>query len=300
MESSSVGQLGSRRTIGLARQLVTHHPLGVVGMGVIGFMILVAILAPVIAPHDPYVTDVAHRLEAPSLEHPFGTDHIGRDVLSRVIYGARISILVGLGAVALGAVVGTAFGVVAGYKGRYTETLVMRTIDILMAFPTILLAIVIVAFFGSSLVNVVIAVAVTRVPAFTRLAHAMTLSMKETELVEAARALGASDFRIGLRHILPNMLAPVVVLATLEVSVAILIEASLGFLGLSVQPPIPTWGSIIQDGRGVLDRAFWVANSAGACVFLLVIAVNVFGDALRDFFDPRSSGGRRLGRIETA
>lgn len=281
------------RSLNFMGRVARQHPLGMGGLAVVVIMILVAVLAPLIAPHDPYATDVPNRLSGPSATHLLGTDQIGRDVLSRVIYGARVSLLVGLLSVALSAIVGTAFGITAGYRGRYFEMLTMRGIDVLMAFPTILLAIVIVAFFGSSLLNVIIAIAITRIPAFTRVAHAMTLSIKERELVEAARSIGASELRIGFRHILPNTAAPVVVIASLEVSVAILIEASLGFLGLSVQAPTATWGSIIQDGRGVLDRAPWVANSAGAFIFLLVIAINLMGDGLRDFLDPRAESARR-------
>lgn len=282
-----------RRSLGIVGNMAREHPLGFAGFVVVLLMVIVAIFAPGIAPHSPYATDVPHRLSGPSAGHLLGTDQIGRDVLSRVIYGARISILVGLLSVSLGAVVGTTFGITAGYRGRYFEMLIMRGIDVLMAFPTILLAIVIVAFFGSSLLNVIVAIAITRIPTFTRITHAMTLSIKETELVEAARSIGANHLRVGFRHILPNALAPVVVIASLEVSVAILIEASLGFLGLSVQAPTATWGSIIQDGRGVLDRAPWIANSAGAFIFLLVIAINLMGDGLRDFLDPRAESARR-------
>jgi peptide/nickel transport system permease protein len=268
---------------------VFRRPLIAAAAVVVLAMIAVAIFAPLLAPYNPFTTDVRLRLAAPSAQHLLGTDQIGRDVLSRVIYGSRISIVVGLLAVGAALVVGTAVGVFAGYRGRWVELGTMRGIDILMSYPTILLAILIVAFFGTSLTNVIAAIAVTRVPSFARVAHGMTLSIKEKEFVDAARLLGASDFSIGVRHILPNMLAPLVVVATLEVAVAILIEASLGYLGLSVQAPTPTWGSIIQDGRGVLDRAAWVANSAGVMIFLLVMAINLLGDGLRDALDPRSN-----------
>ena len=280
-------------SVGRIGLIVRAHPLGVVGLIIVVLMLLVALLAPILAPYDPFATDVRSRLQPPSAAHWFGTDQIGRDILSRVIYGARVSVLVGILSVLVATILGTAIGIVAAYYGRGVELLAMRGIDILLAYPTVLLAILIVAFFGTSLQNVVAAIAITRIPSFARVAHGLTLSIKEKEFVEAARALGTSDLRIGLRHILPNVLAPVVVQATLQVAVSIIIESTLGYLGLSVPAPTPTWGSIIQDGRGVLDRAPWVANSAGAMIFLLVIAINLLGDGLRDFLDPRAVSSRR-------
>jgi ABC-type dipeptide/oligopeptide/nickel transport system permease subunit len=286
-----------RHTVGLGqvRRLVHDYPLGVVGLLIVLSFALVALFAPLLAPYDPFATEVRSRLQPPSPAHWLGTDQIGRDILSRLIYGARVSVLVGILSVLAAAVVGTAVGLMAGYYGRGVELLTMRGIDILLAYPTVLLAILIVAFFGTSLLNVVIAIAITRIPSFARVAHGLTLSIKEKEFVEAARALGTSDLGIGVRHILPNLLAPVIVQATLQVAVSIIIEATLGYLGLSVPPPTPTWGSIIQDGRGVLDRAPWIANSAGAMIFLLVIAINMLGDGLRDYLDPRAVSGRRRG-----
>jgi ABC-type dipeptide/oligopeptide/nickel transport system permease subunit len=281
--------------LGQVRRLVHDHPLGLVGLVIVLTFAVVALFAPLLAPYDPFATEVRSRLQPPSPTHWLGTDQIGRDILSRVIYGARVSVLVGILSVLAAAVVGTAVGLMAGYYGRGVELLTMRGIDILLAYPTVLLAILIVAFFGTSLVNVVAAIAITRIPSFARVAHGLTLSIKEKEFVEAARALGTSDLGIGVRHILPNLLAPVIVQATLQVAVSIIIEATLGYLGLSVPPPTPTWGSIIQDGRGVLDRAPWIANSAGAMIFLLVIAINMLGDGLRDYLDPRAVSGRRRG-----
>ena len=283
--------------VGSFKRIVAAHPLGFVGAIVVLLIVLMAAFAPLLAPHDPFATDVRNRLQAPSAAHWLGTDQIGRDVLSRVICGARISVVVGILSVLVATVIGTALGVAAAYYGRQVELLAMRGMDILLAYPTILLAILIVAFFGTSLTNVVAAIAITRIPSFARVAHGLTLSIKEKEFVEAARALGTTDLGIGVRHILPNILAPVVVQATLQVAVSIIIEASLGYLGLSVQPPTPTWGSIIQDGRGVLDRAPWVANSAGAMIFLLVIAINLMGDGLRDFLDPRAVSSRRVTNV---
>ena len=281
--------------VGQLRRLVHDHPLGVVGLLIVLSFALIALFAPLLAPYDPFATEVRSRLRPPSPTHWLGTDQIGRDILSRVIYGARVSVLVGILSVLAAAVLGTAVGLMAGYYGRGVELLTMRGIDILLAYPTVLLAILIVAFFGTSLLNVVVAIAITRIPSFARVAHGLTLSIKEKEFVEAARALGTSDLGIGVRHILPNLLAPVIVQATLQVAVSIIIEATLGYLGLSVPPPTPTWGSIIQDGRGVLDRAPWIANSAGAMIFLLVIAINMLGDGLRDYLDPRAVSGRRRG-----
>lgn len=300
--STSISELSAKQTgrtslLTLAGQflgrIIRNHPLGFAGFLVVLTMVMMAAFAPVIAPHDPYTTNVRNRLSSPSREHVFGTDNVGRDVFSRMVFGARISLVVGLGAVALASLIGMTTGIVAGYFGGTTESLLMRLIDMLLAFPTILLAIMIVAFFGASLLNVIIAITITRIPAFARVAHSMTLSLKNTEMVEAARVLGASHLRITGLHMVPNLLAPVVVLATLEVSVAILIETSLGFLGLSIGAPTPTWGAIIQDGRGVLLRAPWIANTAGAMIFLLIIAINVMGDGLRDFLDPRAISARR-------
>ena len=284
-----------RRALGLSGlgRLLREHPLGLVGLVVVLGMAAMALFAPLLAPYDPFATEVRSRLQPPSAAHWLGTDQIGRDILSRVIYGARVSVVVGILSVLVATVLGTALGIPAGYYGRRVELLTMRGMDILLAYPTVLLAILIVAFFGTSLANVVVAIAITRIPSFARVAHGLTLSIKEKEFVEAARALGTSDLGIGVRHILPNLLAPVIVQATLQVAVSILIEATLGYLGLSVPPPTPTWGSIIQDGRGVLDRAPWIANSAGAMIFLLVIAINLLGDGLRDFLDPRAVSGRR-------
>jgi ABC-type dipeptide/oligopeptide/nickel transport system permease subunit len=290
-------QAAGRQSVGLGqvRRLIHEYPLGLIGLLIVLTFALVALFAPLLAPYDPFATEVRSRLQPPSPAHWLGTDQIGRDILSRVIYGARVSVLVGILSVLAAAVVGTAVGLMAGYYGRSVELLTMRGIDILLAYPTVLLAILIVAFFGTSLVNVVVAIAITRIPSFARVAHGLTLSIKEKEFVEAARALGTSDLGIGVRHILPNLLAPVIVQATLQVAVSIIIEATLGYLGLSVPPPTPTWGSIIQDGRGVLDRAPWIANSAGAMIFLLVIAINMLGDGLRDYLDPRAVSGRRRG-----
>jgi peptide/nickel transport system permease protein len=274
-------------------RLVRAHPLGLAGLLIVLAITLGALFAPLLAPYDPFATEVRNRRQPPSATHWLGTDQIGRDVLSRAIYGARVSVLVGMLSVLAATGLGTALGISAGYLGRVAEMLTMRGIDSLLAYPTVLLAILIVAFFGSSLVNVVVAIAVTRIPSFARVAHGLTLSIKEKEFVEAARALGTSHLGIGVRHILPNLLAPIIVQATLQVAVSIIIEATLGYLGLSVPPPTPTWGSIIQDGRGILDRAPWIANSAGALIFLLVIAINMLGDGLRDVLDPRAISGRR-------
>jgi ABC-type dipeptide/oligopeptide/nickel transport system permease subunit len=281
-------------SLGLLGRLIRYHPVGMAGLLVVVLITLLAIFAQVLAPYDPAFANILVKYQGPSAAHLLGTDQLGRDVFSRVIYGARVSIVVGLLAVLLAMVVGTAIGVTAAYYGRWVELFTMRGIDILMTYPTILLAILIVAFFGTALTNVIIAIAITRIPAFARVAHGMTLSVKEKEFVEAARVLGAVDLQIGNRHILPNILAPLVVVATLEVAVAILIEASLGYLGLSVQAPTPTWGSMIQDGRGVLDRAPWIANSAGVMIFVLVTAINLMGDGLRDFLDPKAVSARRV------
>lgn len=264
-----------------------RDPTVLVGSLVIAAMVFLAIFAPWVAPYDPVKPDMKARLKAPSAAHPLGTDQLGRDILSRVIWGARVSILVGLVAVGIGFVSGTILGLISGYYGGVVDIVIMRFADTLLSFPLVLMAILLIAFFGSSLLNIMVAVGISMAPKFARVARASTLAAREKEYVESARALGASDLIICLRHILPNILSSLMIVATLYVAAAILIESNLSYLGLGVKPPTPTWGSIINDGRKVLREAPWISLFSGAAIMLTVLAFNMVGDALRDHFDPR-------------
>ena len=248
---------------------------------------LVAVLAPFIAPHDPLQIFTGQLRKPPSSQFLMGTDEVGRDILSRVIFGSRVSMRIGLISVGIAATVGTLLGLLAGYAGGWIEALIMRVVDVLLAFPGILLAIAIVAVLGPSLDNVMIAVGIEAVPAYVRTVRASTLSVREHEFVLAARASGAPAARIIARHILPNVVAPVVVLATVGVGLAILTAASLSFIGIGAQPPTPEWGSMLATARTYVREAPWIAAFPGLAIMLLVLALNLLGDGLRDALDPR-------------
>jgi peptide/nickel transport system permease protein len=258
-----------------------------VGGTVAVFLIAVALLSPWITPYDPIQPYPKDRLQSPSLSHPFGTDKLGRDIFSRVIGGAPNSLRMGLIAIAIGATIGTLFGLIAGYYRGPVSVGILMLADAMLAFPSILLALSIVAALGPGLTNTMIAVGVSWIPGFIRIVRASVLSAKENVYVDAARVIGARDGRIILRHILPNVLAPVIVLCTLGVAGAILIGASLSFLGLGAQPPTPEWGAILNDGRGILRLAPWVATFPGIAIMITVLAMNLLGDGLRDALDPR-------------
>ena len=265
-----------------------RHPTGVVGLGIISFFILASLLAPLLSPYDARADrDLRSRLEGPSAEHLFGTDELGRDILVRVWHGGRISLRVGLVAVSVAVVIGTLLGLVAGYFGGWIDTLIVWLVDILLAFPGILLAIAIVATLGPSLTNALIAIAITQIPIFTRIVRSSALSLRESEYVQAARALGSAGPRIMFLHVLPNGLSPLMVQLTLSIGVAILDAAALGFLGLGAQPPVPEWGLMIRDGFSQFLRAPWMSIFPGFAIFLSVIGFNLLGDAIRDILDPR-------------
>jgi peptide/nickel transport system permease protein len=265
-----------------------RHSTGVAGLIIVGAFVIVSLIAPLVAPYDA-TTDrnLRERLNAPSLEHPFGTDELGRDQLIRVWHGGRISLRVGLAAVAMAVFVGTALGLVAGYVGGWIDTGIMWFIDILLAFPGILLAIAIVATLGPNLRNALIAISITQVPIYARIVRSVVLSLRESEYVQAARGLGANAPRVVLRHILPNSLSPIIVQLTLSIGVAILDVAALGFLGLGAQPPAPEWGLMIRDGFSQFLRAPWMSIFPGVAIFLSVVGFNLLGDAIRDVLDPR-------------
>lgn len=261
--------------------------IGIAGLGIIIFLIIVAALAPVIAPYDPFEQDILARYKAPSADHFLGTDEMGRDILSRIIYGSRISLQVGLVSVALALILGVGFGLLAGYYGGKIDMVIMRFMDIMLAFPSILLAIGIVAILGPQLKNAMLAIGIINVPRFARIVRSSVLSIKESEYISAARALGAGDLRIVFKHLLPNAMAPLIVQTTLSIATAILEAAALSFLGLGAQPPSPEWGAMLSDARSSLQKAPWVATFPGLAIIFGVLGFNLLGDGLRDALDPK-------------
>ncbi|HLI10384.1 MAG TPA: ABC transporter permease [Alphaproteobacteria bacterium] len=259
----------------------------VFGLACVLLFIGVAALAPLIAPYNPDVPDFLLVRKAPSALHVFGTDEIGRDVLARVIYGARASLLAGVVSVAIALGLGVPIGLISGYAGRWIDGLLMRITDAMLAMPFLILAIALAAFLGPSLTNAMIAIGISAMPTFIRLTRAQTLAIKVEDYVEAARALGNPHHRILLRHILPNILPPLVVQATLTIAQAIIAEASLSFLGLGQQPPAPSWGSMLNVAKAYLAQAPWMALWPGLAIFFAVLAFNLLGDGLRDALDPR-------------
>ena len=265
-----------------------RNPTGLVGLSVITFFIAASLLAPVLRPYDASRDrDLRARLSPPSAEHIFGTDELGRDLFTRVWYGGRISLRVGLIAVSVAVVVGTLLGLVAGYFGGWLDIIIVWLVDILLAFPGILLAIAIVATLGPSLTNALIAISITQIPIYVRLTRSVVLGLRESEYVQAARSLGSKSPRIIFSHILPNSLSPLIVQLTLSVGTAILDVAALGFLGLGAQPPNPEWGIMIRDGYRQFLRAPWMSIFPGLAIFLSVVGFNLLGDAIRDVLDPR-------------
>lgn len=263
------------------------NPKALVGLGIVGSLLLVALFAPQIAPADPTKVAVLERTKAPSLAHPFGTDNFGRDVFSRVIMGSRISLYVGFTSVAIATLIGVPVGIVGGYYGNWVDETLMRLMDAMMSFPPVLLALVVVAALGSSLTNVLLALGFVYTPFFARVARSATLSTVNDEYVEAAKARGERDSYIMFREILPNTMAPVMVQASITVAFAILAAAALSFLGLGTQPPTPSWGLMINNARGYLDSAPWMAVFPGLAIGITVLGFNMLGDALRDVLDPK-------------
>jgi len=257
------------------------------GLAVVLFFIAIALLAPWIAPYDPVATSWGSIRAAPSSAHLFGADELGRDVLSRVIWGARASILAGVVSVSISLAFGVPIGMLAGYLGRWVDALISRITDAMLACPFLILAIALAAFLGPSLTNAMIAIGISATPIFIRLTRAQVLSAKAEDYVEAARALGNPHWRIALLHIFPNIVAPLIVQATLAIAAAVIAEASLSFLGLGQQPPTPSWGSMLNTARNYVDNAPWMAIWPGLSIFLLVLSFNLLGDGLRDALDPR-------------
>jgi peptide/nickel transport system permease protein len=278
-------------TVGALRRRLSFR--AVFGLTVLLCIGGAAVLAPQIAPWDPARQMLLKRLRPPMWEarglreHPLGTDHLGRDILSRILYGGRISLGVGLSAVTLSCLVGVTLGLLAGFHGGRTDAFIMRVVDVFLAIPYILLAMGVVFALGASLLNVILVMALTRWVQFARIVRADVLSIREREFVSGARARGNRSTRLLLRHVLPNALTPIIVVATLELAFMIIYESALSFLGLGVQPPTPTWGWMLSDGRNYVATAWWLATFPGLAIMLTVLAVNLLGDWLRDTLDPR-------------
>jgi peptide/nickel transport system permease protein len=258
-----------------------------IALGFVVFFTLLALLAPGIAPYDPLATSWSAIRKAPSATHWFGTDEIGRDVLSRVVWGSRASLLAGVVSVSLSLAIGVPIGLLAGYVGRWVDALISRITDAMLACPFLILAIALAAFLGPSLTNAMLAIGISATPIFIRLTRAQVQHVKVEDYIEAARAVGNSPLRIVLRHILPNIVPPLIVQTTLAIAAAIIAEAALSFLGLGQQPPAPSWGSMLNTAKNYIDNAPWMAVWPGMSIFLLVLSLNLLGDGLRDTFDPK-------------
>ncbi len=266
---------------------LTRRRGAMIALGVVVFFVVLALLAPGIAPYDPLATSWSTVRKAPTGVHWFGTDEIGRDVLSRVVWGTRASLLAGVVSVSISLAFGVPIGLLAGYIGGWVDALISRMTDAMLACPFLILAIALAAFLGPSLTNAMIAIGISATPIFVRLTRAQVLHVKVEDYVEAARAVGNSHLRIALRHVLPNIVPPLIVQATLAIAAAIIAEAALSFLGLGQQPPAPSWGSMLNTAKNYIDNAPWMAVWPGVSIFLLVLSFNLLGDGLRDAFDPR-------------
>jgi peptide/nickel transport system permease protein len=261
-----------------------------IGLAVFLIVVVAAIFAPVLAPFDPNDQNILEKLRAPTIEHWLGTDSFGRDTLSRLLYGARISLIIGVVSTLAAMVIGTAIGMLAGWHGGRLDTVTMQAMDVLLAFPSLILGLILVAMLGPSMVNIIIAIALTSIPPFARIARAPTIAVKEREFVDAGRALGYSDARILIVHILPNILPEILVMGSLWLANAIRTEASLAFVGLGVKPPTATWGGMIREGfENILD-SYWLALAPGVAILIVIFALNLLGDGLRDAIDPKLKG----------
>ena len=285
---SSASTTSRRQGFTQLRKLVWRDKKALIGTVVLTIFLIAAILGSLIAPYDPNGMDF-DMMEPPSWSHPLGTDDLGRDLLSRVIVGAQVSLFVGVSTVTIALVAGLILGILAGYLGGWVDHIIMRYIDLQWAFPNFIIAVYLVAVFGTGLSNVIVAISLAFIDDFARIARGMVLSIKEEQYVAAARTVGVSDIRIMWRHILPNAAAPIIVLATVSVSYAILGEATLSFLGLGVDASTPTWGLILADGRSFISRAWWLGIFPGLAIMLTVLSINFIGDALRDFLDVRET-----------
>lgn len=264
-----------------------RHRIGMSGAVIVFVLIVMAILGPVVAPYDPNKMHFSTTFSPPTFDHPLGTDDFGRDTLSRVMHGARVSLMVGIIAVSIAATVGTTLGMIAGYSRRLVDEVIMRSMDVLFAFPTILLALAIMAILGKGVTNAMIAIGIVYIPIFARIARSAVLAVKNEEFVQAAEALGGRDGHILIRHIFPNILAPIIVETSLSLSFAILAEAALSFFGLGTQPPDPSWGRMLSEGRDFFRQSAWMGIFPGLAIMFSVMGFNFLGDGLRDALDPR-------------
>ena len=275
------------RNWGMFYKKLRKNKAAMVGAGLIIFFILVAIIGPLVAPYSPTTQNYEVKLQPPSAEHWLGTDHHGRDVFSRILHGTQITLFIGFLSVFIGTTVGVLLGIVSGYYGKKVDAIIMRFMDILLAFPGILLALSIVSVLGGSLQNVIIAISIFAIPGFARIVRGSTLAVKNLEYIDAVKALGASDLRIIVKHILPNILSPIIVQATLFMSTAILTGTGLSFLGMGPQPPTSEWGAMLNQGRNYMWNAPHLTLFPGLAIVLVVLAFNIFGDGLRDALDPK-------------
>ena len=266
---------------------VLRRPTARVGAAIVAVFLLLTVIAPEIAPYDPYDQDFGAALQEPSLDHLFGTDQYGRDELSRVMYGSRTALLSILVADGIALFVGTMLGLIAGFYGKWVDSAAMRFVDVLLAFPYLLLALIIVASLGPSLFHSMIAIGIVATPVYARVIRGQVLAVRTTEFVLAARAIGGSAGRIMLRHVLPNSFTPILVMATLQAGTVVVETAGLSFLGMGAQPPSPDWGSVLAEGQGYFLTSWWIATFPGLAIFMVVLGFNLLGDALRDHFDPR-------------
>lgn len=285
--SPSARQAAARSPWGQALARLRRSRGGLVGLGVLVAMGLLAVLAPWIAPYDPLAMDLPAQLQPPGADHWLGTDLLGRDILSRLLYGGKVTLATALVAVGISILFGVSLGLASGFYGGWVDACIMRFVDMLLAFPRILLALTVVALLGVGLGNVMIAVGIAGISGYARVVRGVVLSVREQPYVDAARVVGCGNGRILLRHVLPNVVAPVIVLATLDIAHALLGASSLSFLGLGAQPPTPEWGLMLNEGRAYLRVAPWVTTVPGLAIMLAVLSVNMFGDGLRDALDPR-------------
>ncbi len=281
---------GERRAAALSWRRLRRSSNLAVGALVVGLVVAAAVLAPQVAPYDPIDQEFTSQLKPPSASHPFGTDEFGRDIFSRVVFGSRIALNVGLLADAIATVLGVLFGLVAGYFGGRVDALITRLIDVMLAFPYLLLAMIVVAILGPGLTNAMIAIAVVYTPQFARVVRGVVLATTQQDFIEATRALGARPLRILVRGILPNIVSPIIVMATLTIGFMIVETAGLSFLGLGASPPTPEWGSMLATGRSYMLTAPWIATFPGVAILITVVAFNLVGDGLRDLLDPRLRG----------
>ena len=286
---ASTMALGVRGLRLVARAPILGNPLNLVAIALIGAFALCALFAPVIAPYDPLLQELGSRLRPPSAEHWLGTDSLGRDIASRILYGARISLIIGVVVVASAGVFGTAVGLVAGYAGGFVDEALMRLTEVFLAFPALILAMAIAGALGPSLTNAIIAIAAVTWAVYARLTRGQILSLRRREFVEAARAIGASRIRILWQHLLPNVIAPLMIQASFDLGSAIIAAAGLSFIGFGAQPPTPEWGVMISEGRNYISTQPWLSLFPGLAILLAVGSFNLLGDGLRDAFDPRLS-----------